>query len=52
MESHAISVAEMKAHFAPKVPEPKPTYIEKDKKWDMDMLSTEPQNKRSLPSDY
>jgi hypothetical protein len=52
MESHAISVAKMKAHFAPKVPEPKLTYIEKDKKWDMDMLTTEPQYKRSLPSDY
>jgi hypothetical protein len=34
------------------VPEPKPTYSEKDKKWAMDMLTTEPQYKRSLPSDY
>jgi hypothetical protein len=42
----------VKAHFAPKVPEPKPTYSEKDKKWAMDMLTTEPQYKRSLPLDY
>jgi hypothetical protein len=34
------------------VPEPKPTYSEKDKKWAMDMLTTEAQYKRSLPSDY
>jgi hypothetical protein len=46
------SAAEVKAHFAPKVPEPKPTYSEKDKKWAMDMLMTEAQYKRSLPSDY
>jgi hypothetical protein len=51
-ESDTISVAEVKAHFAPKVPEPKPTYNEKDKKWAMDMLTTEPQYKRSLPSEY
>jgi hypothetical protein len=51
-EVNVISAAEVKAHFAPKVPEPKPTYSEKDKKWAMDMLTTEAQYKSSLPSDY
>jgi hypothetical protein len=47
-----ISAAEVKAHFAPKVPEPKPTYSEKDKKWAMDMPTIEAQYMSSLPSDY
>jgi hypothetical protein len=51
-KSDAKSVTKVKAHFAPKVHEPKPTYSEKDKKWAMDMLTKEPQYKRSLPSDY
>jgi hypothetical protein len=51
-EVKAKSAAKVKAHFAPKVSEPKPTYNEKYKKWAMDMLTTEPQYKRSLPSDY
>jgi hypothetical protein len=42
----------MKAHFARKEPEPKPTYNNKDKKWAIGMLTTEPQYKRNLPSDY
>jgi hypothetical protein len=32
-EIKVISDVELKAHFAPKVPEPKPTYSDKDKKW-------------------
>jgi hypothetical protein len=38
-ENKAISDAEVKDHFAPKKPEPKPTYNEKDKKWAMGMLT-------------
>jgi hypothetical protein len=30
-ENKVISDAQVKAHFAPKKPEPKPTYSEKDK---------------------
>jgi hypothetical protein len=51
-ETDAIVNAEMKAHFAQKEPEPKPTCNDKDKKWVVDMITTEPQYKRSLPSDY
>jgi hypothetical protein len=47
-----ISDAEVKAFFAPKEPEPKPTYSDKDKKWAIGMLTAEPQYKRSPPSDY
>jgi hypothetical protein len=42
----------VKAHFAPKKPEPKPTYIKKDKKWAMGMLTQPTQYKMSLPLDY
>jgi hypothetical protein len=42
----------VKAHFARKEPEPKPTYSTKDKKWAIDMLTAEAQYKISLPSDY
>jgi hypothetical protein len=42
----------VKAFFAKKEPETKPTYNEKDKKWAIDMLTIEAQYKRSLPSDY
>jgi hypothetical protein len=51
-ENKVISDAEVKAFFAPKEPEPKPTYIDKDKKWAIGMLTAEPQYKRSPPSDY
>jgi hypothetical protein len=51
-ENKVISDAEVKAFFAPKEPEPKPTYSDKDKKWAISMLTTEPQYKRSLPLDY
>jgi hypothetical protein len=51
-ETKAISDTKVKAHFALKVPEPKPTYGDKDKKWAMDMLTKEDQYKLSLPSDY
>jgi hypothetical protein len=51
-ENKAIVDAEVKAFFARKEPDPKPTYSEKDKKWAIDMLTTEAQYKRSLPSDY
>jgi hypothetical protein len=47
-----ISVAEVKSHFTPKVPEPKPTYTQRQKKWAIGMLTTEAQYKRSLPSNY
>jgi hypothetical protein len=51
-ETDVIVSTEMKAHFAQKEPKPKPTYNDKDKKWAIDMLTIEPQYKRSLPSDY
>jgi hypothetical protein len=51
-ETKVISDAEVKAHFAPKKPEPKLTYSEKDKKWALDMLTQLAQYKLSLPSDY
>jgi hypothetical protein len=51
-EIAAIVRAEVKAFFAPKEPEPKPTYIDKDKKWAIGMLTAEPQYKKNLPSDY
>jgi hypothetical protein len=38
-----ISDAEVKAFFASKEPEPKPTYSDKDKKWAIGMLTAEPQ---------
>jgi hypothetical protein len=47
-----ISDAQLKAHFAPKTPEPKLTYIEKYKNWAMGMLTQPAQYKLSLPSDY
>jgi hypothetical protein len=47
-----ISDLKVKAHFAPKVPEPKPTFSEKDKKWAMGMISQPAQYKMDLPSDY
>jgi hypothetical protein len=34
-ETNVISDAQVKVHFAPKKPEAKPTYSEKDKKWAM-----------------
>jgi hypothetical protein len=51
-ENKAIVDAKMKAFLAPKVPEPKPTYTQKQKTWAIDMLTAEPQYKRSLPSEY
>jgi hypothetical protein len=47
-----ISDAEVKAQFARKEPEPKPTYTPKQKTWAIGMLTAEPQYKKSLPSDY
>jgi hypothetical protein len=51
-ETNAISDAQVKAHFAPKKPEAKPTYSEQDKKWAMGMLTQPPHYKMNLPSDY
>jgi hypothetical protein len=51
-ENDMIVRADVKAFLAPKVPEPKPTYTPKKKTWAIDMLTAEPQYKRSLPSDY
>jgi hypothetical protein len=51
-ENKSISDAEVKAHFAPKKPEPKSTYSEKDKNWAMGMLTQPAPYKLSLPSDY
>jgi hypothetical protein len=51
-ENKAISDAQVKAHFAPKKPESKPTYSEKYKNWAMGMLTQPTQYKLSLPSDY
>jgi hypothetical protein len=51
-ENKVISDAKVKALFAPKQPEPKPTYTEKQKKWAIGMLTVEPQYKQNLPSDY
>jgi hypothetical protein len=48
-ENKVISDAQVKAHFAPKNPEPKPTYCEKDKNWAMGMLTQPAQYKLSLP---
>jgi hypothetical protein len=48
-ENKVISDAQVKAHFAPKKPEPKPTYSEKDKNWAMGMLTQPAQYKLSLP---
>jgi hypothetical protein len=42
----------VKAFLAPKVPEPKPTYTEKQKAYAIDILTTDAQYKRNLPSDY
>jgi hypothetical protein len=42
----------VKALFAPKQPEAKQTYSEKDKKWAMGMLTQPTQYKMNLPSDY
>jgi hypothetical protein len=47
-----ISDTEVKAHFAWKELEPKPTYTPKQKTWAIGMLTAEPQYKQSLPSDY
>jgi hypothetical protein len=47
-----ISDAKVKAFFAPKQPEPKPIYTEKQKKWAIGMLTAEPQYKQNLSSDY
>jgi hypothetical protein len=51
-ENKVISNAQLKAHFAPKKPEPKLTYIEKDKNWAMGMITQPTQYKLRLPSDY
>jgi hypothetical protein len=51
-ESEAILAAELKAHFALKLPEPKPTFSEKVKKWAYGMLTKPAQYKMNLPSDY
>jgi hypothetical protein len=51
-ENEAIVRAEVKAFLAPKVPEPKPTYTQKQKDWAYAMLTAEPQYKMNLPSDY
>jgi hypothetical protein len=51
-ENKAISDAQVKAFFAPKKPEAKQTYSEKDKKWAIDMLTQLAQYKMNLPSDY
>jgi hypothetical protein len=51
-ENKAIVDAEVKAFLAAKVHEPKPTYTQKQKTWAIDMLITEAQYKRSLPSNY
>jgi hypothetical protein len=47
-ESDAIVRAKVKAFLAPKVPEPKPTYNNKQKDWAYGMLTAEAQ----YPSDY
>jgi hypothetical protein len=51
-ENDVIVRAEVKAFLAPKVPEPKPTFTPKEKKWAIGMLTAEPQYKKNLPSDY
>jgi hypothetical protein len=51
-ENKAILDAHVKAFFAPKKPEAKQRYSEKEKKWAMDMLTQPVQCKMNLISDY
>ena len=44
--------AQVKAHFAPKKPEPKPVYNEKTKKWAKSFLEQPSQISMNLESDY
>src|SRR3954463_14147947 len=43
---------QVKAHFAPKKPEPKPVYNEKTKKWAKSFLEQPSQISMNLESDY
>ena len=40
-ENKAIVDAQVKTHFAPKMPDPKPVYDEKAKKWAKEFLSNQ-----------
>jgi hypothetical protein len=51
-ENKVISDAQVTGHFAPKQPEAKQTFSEKDKNWAMGMLTQPAQYKMNLPSDY
>jgi hypothetical protein len=51
-ENAAIVKAEVKAFFAPKVPEPKPIFTDEQRDWAYGMLTAEAQYKMNLPSDY
>ena len=51
-ENKAIVDAQVKTHFAPKMPDPKPVYDEKAKKWGKEFLEQPAQYKMNLRSDY
>src|SRR4051812_5531945 len=51
-ETNADVAAQVKAHFAPKKPEPKPVYNEKTKKWAKSFLEQPSQISMNLESDY
>ena len=51
-ENKAIVDAQIKAHFWPKMPQPKQVYDEKAKKWAKEFLEQPAQYKMNLRSDY
>src|SRR3954470_9494289 len=51
-ETNTDVAAQVKAHFAPKKPDPKPVYNEKTKKWAKSFLEQPSQISMNLESDY